>query len=603
MRSVVSGVAFSAVLLASVCAPPAPAQGMAGMAMAEAAPPEKLPPPLVIPGVGNSSIAITTSSAEARMWFTQGLNERHDFWDYESARAFEQSIRVDPTCAMCYWGLYLAEAMRGENDAWAAAALKQAEKLSKHGTPAEKLYIAAAKEAEKADLAEKRNAMAPKPNAWTVTGTAAPHIDSKETKVWRKLVALSPDDTQAKIFLAESLIDGFDKQSNPKPGTAEAQIILASILAAHPDDSAANHYWIHAQEPGQHPESALPSARKLGALAPASGHMVHMPGHIFYRTGDYETARLSFENGVTVEETYMRTQNVSVDDNWDYVHNLMYLIADLLEAGRLEEATAMSAKLNAARGGRITTLYRGTPRDGMTRLDPLLPVTLRSADWPRATELLEASKPPADLKNLTALRAELLDYTRGMAALGANDLAAAETFSESLDASVASKPVDPPMNMPGMIVSKDVLAVPVHSFMDVAALELHAALLTAQGKTADADAAFAKAITAETALGYREPPYYIRPVAETRGDALMRAHRFADAKKAYQAALVERPNSGFPLFGIAQADAAAGDKAAANADFRALLSAWKNADPALPQMVAAREWIGQITLAGNSGSR
>ena len=584
--------AVCALGVALVCAPSACAQGMAGMpGMAEAVPPEKLPPPVVIPGVGNGSIAITTSSPEARMWFIQGLNERHDFWDYESARAFEQSVRVDPNCAMCYWGLYLAEAMRGENDAWAHAALVQAEKLAKHATPTEKLYIAAAKERDKADLAEKKNTKAPKPNAWTVTGEAAPHIDSKETKVWRKLVAMSPDDTQAKIFLAESLIDGFDKQSNPKPGTAEAQTILAAVLAAHPDDSAANHYWIHAQEPGQHPEAALPSARKLGSLAPASGHMVHMPGHIFYRTGDYETARTSFENAVNVEEKYMREQNVAVDDNWNYVHNLMYLIADLLEAGRLDEATAMSAKLEKARGGRITTLYRGTPRDGMTRLDPLLPVAMRSASWTHATELLEASKPPADLKNLTTLRAELLNYTRGMAALDQGDTAAAEKFSASLDTSVAAKPIDPPMNMPGMIVSKDALAVPVHSFMDVAARELHAALLMAQGKATDADAAFAKATEAETALGYREPPYYIRPVSETRGDALMRAKRYADAKQAYQAALVERPNSGFPLYGIAQADLAAGDKTAARTDFAALLSAWKTADAGLPQIVAANAWV------------
>ena len=584
--------AVGALGAALACVPGAAAQGMAGMpGMAEAVPPEKLPPPVAIPGVGNGSIAITTSSAEARMWFTQGLNERHDFWDYESARSFEQSVRIDPTCAMCYWGLYLAEAMRGENDAWAHAALVQAEKLAKHATPAEKLYIAAAKEGEKADLAEKKKAKAPKANSWTVTGEATPHVDSRETKVLRKLVATSPDDTQAKIFLAESLIDGFDKHSNPKPGTAEAQTILAAVLAAHPDDSAANHYWIHAQEPGQHPEAALSSARKLGTLAPASGHMVHMPGHIFYRTGDYETGRTSFENAVAVEEKYMREQNVSVDDNWNYVHNLMYLIADLLEAGRLDEATAMSAKLNAARGGRITTLYRGTPRDGMTRLDPLLPVAMRSANWAHSTELLEASKPPADLKNLTTMRSELLDYTRGMAALGADDLTAAAQFSKSLDTSVANKPVDPPMNMPGMPVSKDVMAVPVHSFMDVAALELHAALLMAQGKSTDADAAFAKATEAETALGYREPPYYIRPVSETRGDALMRTKRYADAKKAYQAALAERPNSGFPLYGIAQADVAAGDKAAARADFAALLAAWKSADSGLPQMLAANQWL------------
>jgi tetratricopeptide (TPR) repeat protein len=190
-----------------------------------------------------------------------------------------------------------------------------------------------------------------------------------------------------------------------------------------------------------------------------------------------------------------------------------------------------------------------------------------------------------------------LDYTRGMAALDKNDTAAAETHSKSLDASVATKPVDPPMNMPGMVVSKDVLAIPVHSFMDVAALELRAAMLMAEGKSADADAAFAKATTAEFALGYREPPYYIRPVSETRGDSLMRAQRYADAKKAYQTALQERPNSGFPLYGIAQADAAEGDFTAANADFSTLLDAWKTADTSLPQIVAARAWLSAHATA------
>jgi tetratricopeptide (TPR) repeat protein len=312
---------------------------------------------------------------------------------------------------------------------------------------------------------------------------------------------MNPDDVQAKIFLAESVIDGFDKQAKPKPGMVEAQTILAAVIALHPDDSAANHYWIHAQEAGLHPEAALESSRKLALLAPASGHMVHMPGHIFYRTGDYETARISFENSVNVDETYMHAQNISVDDDWNYVHNLIYLIANLLEAGRLEEATAMSAKLNSARGGRLTTLYRQAPRDGMTRLDPLLPVELRSANWTRATELLRASKPPAELKNLTAMRVSLLDYTRGMEALDQGDATAAAGFSKSLDESVAAKPAEPAMSMPGMILSKDVLAMPVHSFLDVAALELHAALLMAQGKTADADAAFVKATEGESALG------------------------------------------------------------------------------------------------------
>ncbi len=599
MRNLIAGLALGAVLIfaPTVAAP----QGMAGMSnMGESMPPEELPPPILIAGLGNSFMTITTTSPEAQKWFNQGLNAFHDFWDYESARAFEQSVRLDPKCAMCFWGIYHAEAFRGVEDALAHAALLQAEKLAKHATPAEKLYIAAAKEEEKVDLAaKKKRGNDPKENAWSLTKVAAPHIDSKPTKILRRLVATNPDDVQARIFLAESLIDGFDKQARPKPGTAEAQTMLAALLAAHPDDSAANHYWIHAQEAGQHPEAALESSRKLGVLAPASGHMVHMPGHIFYRTGDYETARTSFENSVNVDETYMHTQNVSVDDDWNYVHNLMYLIANLLEAGRLEEATAMSAKLNAARGGRLTTLYRQAPRDGMTRLDPLLPVAVRSANWTRAAELLQASKPPAELKNLTAMRTSLLDYTRGMAALDNGDANAAAGFSKSLDERVAIKPVEPviPMSMPGMMLAKDVLAMPVHSFLDVAALELHAAVLMAQGNTADADAAFAKATEAESVLGYREPPYYIRPVSETRGDALMRARRFADAKKAYQAALIERPNSGFPLYGIAQADNAAGDNTAANADFQTLLTAWKSADPSLPQVLAAKAWISTHATA------
>ena len=595
MRSLTARMAVCAALVFLPCAHAQQPGGMSMPGMEATAPatsPEKLQPPLALTGIGNGTIKINTSSPEAQMWFNQGLNLLHDFWDYESSRAFEQSVRLDPNCAMCSWGLHQAESFRGENDAWAEAALKQAEKLARHAPPTERLYIEAAKEQWKEKDAEKKGSRKSRPGGWTVAGAITKHVDSKETQVFRKLVAMAPDDVQARIFLAESLIDGFDKDAKPRPGTAEAQSILAAILVTHPDDSAANHYWIHAQEPGQHPEAALESSRKLGALTPSSGHMVHMPGHIFYRTGDYETARMSFENSMHVDEAYMRTQSVAVDDDWNYVHNLMYLIADLLEAGRLDEATAMSAKLNAARGVRVTTLYRNSARDGMTRLDPLLPVEMRSANWARATELLEHSAPPMELKNLNDLKASLLDYTRGMAALNAKDVAAAAGFSKSLDEHVAAKPAEAPMPaMPGMPVSKDALASPIHSFLDVAALELRASVLLAQDKAADADAAFVKAANAERALGYREPPYYIRPVGETRGDALMRAGRYADAKAAYQAALVERPNSGYPLFGIAQADAASNRISIATSGYRLLLSTWKNADPNLPQLETARAWL------------
>ncbi|QNI36876.1 tetratricopeptide repeat protein [Edaphobacter albus] len=560
--------------------------------------PEKLPPPVKMTGIGNSTMKITAANDEAREWFIQGLNLRHDFWDYEAAKAFEQAVRSDPNCVMCYWGLYETANFRGDSKSWGEAALKRAADLAKdkkRATKAERLYIEAALEDQKQHAARSKNG----PN--TGGNKAEPYKDSAETKVLRKLVKMEPEDVQARIYLAESMMDGFDRKGEPRQGTAEGQRILTDILKEHPDDTAANHYWIHAVEPGNHPELALESAKRLGALTPASGHMVHMPGHIFCRVGDYETARRSFENSMHVDEAYMRAQGVGVADDWNYVHNLMYLIADLMEAGRVTEAMEISAKLTKARGEVGPTLYRHSPRDGMTRLNVALPVLLRAGAWENATQVLEASKPDPEWKNLTELRDAMLNYTRGLSALERGDAKRARTESDALDVYVKTKPMTPPDDMPGMAgmsMSKDAMAMPVYSYLDVAAMELRASVLLAEGRGVESDALFSKAADAEKELGYREPPFYIRPVEETRGDALLWARRFDEAKKAYEVALTQRPNTGFALYGMAQADAGAGRRAETTQDYARLLKVWASADPNLPQMQAARRWMERQAVDG-----
>src|SRR5580704_10038246 len=272
-----------------------PPQAVAQMDMAAHAmgtrnqtPPADLPVPQKLTGIGNAHISIT-ANPEAQMWFDQGLNLLHDFWDYESVRAFAQGVRVDPNCAMCYWGIYHAELFTHSNAKYyAKQALAKAVGLKGHVSKAERLYIEASEASEAADKSEKEN-----------------KSESKEVQLYRKLVKHNPSDTQAAIFLANALSDGYDDDGKPNAGQKEALAIFQTVMKEDPENSAANHYWIHAVEASPHPEQALRSAEILGRLAPTSGHMVHMPGHIFYRTGDYARAKESFAASMQADEQYM----------------------------------------------------------------------------------------------------------------------------------------------------------------------------------------------------------------------------------------------------------------------------------------------------------
>jgi tetratricopeptide (TPR) repeat protein len=595
---------LSIVAFLLLCATLSPAQSMAGMNMADmqpVPPPEQLPAPVKMSGIGNSHIAIK-ATPEAQAWFDQGLSLLHDFWDYESAKAFEQSVRVDPNCAMCWWGLAQALNMRGDEavKSYAQHALDEAERLKSHASATDKLYIDAAQ----ADQAH------------TVRG------GSPAIPILRKLVKKSPHDIEARIFLAEAVGDGYDANGDPKPGQKERIAILEGVLREAPNDSAANHYWIHAMEPSNHPERAIPSSALLASLAPASGHMVHMPGHIYYRVGDYAQAEHWFAASTTADETYLREQRVSVDDDWNYVHNMMYAIANLMEQGKLAEANALSDHLSAARGRLSATLYIWSARDQVARISPRLPVALRTADWSSVLTLLSDANLAATDKtaHLRFLAASLSDYATGMKALDANDVAAAQAASDRMDAGLwrakrasdaedaakkkseekkseeavkkdtAAKPAADP-------ISPDAIAGPLLEALNVASLELHAGVLIAQGKLEQGRKEFASALAAEKDLGYHEPPFYIRPVGENEALSLIRVKDYAGAKAAYEEALKERPNSGFSLYGLARVRELSGDAAGAREAYATFLKAWSSADAALPEIAHAHEVINGASVA------
>jgi tetratricopeptide (TPR) repeat protein len=553
-------------------------------------PPEQLPPPRRITGVGTVHIQVT-AKPEAQMWFDQGLNLIEDFWDYESARAFEQSIRVDPQCAMCYWGLYKAESFyHGTEQDYAGQALAKAIELKGHSSKRERLYIEASAAHEHALKSAK----------------AFPNF-SQELQIWHKLVREYPKETQARIFLALSLADGFDGKGEPRAGERDSLAMLQGVMKDEPDNSAANHYYIHALEPSAHPEQALYSADILASLAPSSGHMVHMPGHIYFRLGDYARAEQAFAASSLVDEHYMQEQHVQPDNDWNYVHNLMYAVANLMEEGKLNDATTLSMKLTNARGELESTLYIYQPRDSISRVNPRMPVALRTSDWSQVLELSKASTAPDTQPNLRFLARELAEYAVGMHALEGHDLSTAEMSSARFDAELwrmshqmkdssgmQSMPADKaPVGSPRLRVMPDALLQPILSTLSIMSLELRASLLTAQKDTTMAKTLFAQAAQEEKALGYREPPAYIRPEGETEAAALIAVGDWVDAKAAYEKALLERPRSGFSLYGIAFTSEQTGDATTATTEYEDFLTAWKNADAELPQLMHARTYVAQ----------
>jgi len=558
-------------------------------------PPEQLPAPIRMTGIGNAHITIT-ASPDVQAWFDQGLNLMHDFWDYESVKAFEQSVRVDPSCAMCWWGLAQAEGFRhSPRQVYGKQALEKAVELKDHASEPEKLYIEAA-QADAAIKSESRRG-----------------AKKQQIAILRELVSKAPNDIEARLFLALALENGYDDNSEPKKGERQAIAMLEGILRDAPNDSACNHYWIHAIEPGNHPERAMQSAALLASLAPTSGHMVHMPGHIYYRVGNYAEAEHWFSASMAADEHYMQAQQVGPDDDWNYAHNMMYAIANLLEQGQLSGANQLSDHLAAARGQLSASLYIWSARDQMARISRHLPVALRVGDWDAVVTMLNHANLSKDSKaaNLRFFAAELTDYAKGMKALDAGDTVAAQEHSTSLDAGLkqmkeiqtgfakgtAASKKETNTNPPMEPVAPDALPEPIMKSLNIASLELRAGVLVALHKLRSARKLYADAAKQEKTLGYHEPPFYIRPVAETEAAALLKAKDYKGAEAAYEAALVERPNSGFGLYGLALVKESSGNAAGAREAYAAFLKAWPKADANLPEVAHAQKIVGADTEA------
>jgi tetratricopeptide (TPR) repeat protein len=524
----------------------------------------KLPPPQHMKGIGTAHIAITTKSAEAQQWFDQGLALLHCFWDYEALRAFEEAVRLDPNCAMCHWGLYRALDFRGSNPEQAKKELAKAKDLSSNASDHEQRYIRAYVEAADKQGDESEKAFA---------------------KEMEALITHYPDDIEAKLMYALSNGRGYDEKGDPRPGTLYGQAMLRDLLQDYPDNAAVNHYWIHAMEVTDHPERALQSADILGGLAPASGHMVHMPGHIFYRVGDYERARQTFLHALRVDQDYMAKQHVAPRDDWNYAHNIAYLIADCAEEGRYTEAREHARSLA---GLANDPDHSGNPWFYVLQIASApARLAIRFAYWKEVIQHPIQFGTPDEKVSVWArdYRDGLIRYAEGMKAVNENQLQDAEQDSNLLDALLWR------LSQQDLKDRDKSARDQVSKILGTASLELRGNLASAKGDLDAARKLLEQADEREKGLGYSEPPQYARPALEVLGLAYIKARRFDDAREAFQKALAQRPHSGWALYGIALAWDKQGDKEKAVSAYHEFLDAWSNADSDLPQMKAAQAYL------------
>jgi tetratricopeptide (TPR) repeat protein len=476
---------------------------------------DALPPPPLMSGVGNSHLPITTTSELAQQYFDQGVSLLHDFWEFEAYRAFRHAATLDPASPMPYWGMYVAAGGLKRPGAGGPsfrenAALKQARALRANASEREQYYIRAIEH-----LAENEG----------------------EAAYRRELEALLnkyPDETEAALFLALSLLSGFDADGNPNDGQMYAEALLTRLLATHPDHQGLLHYWIHAQEPGERPGNALDAARRLADLAPDAGHIVHMPGHIYFIMGDYPNARAQFERAVEVGRRYMREQDITVLDTWNYIHNLNFLVASVAEEGRYDDGLRWATSLPAFSLDASDRDLFGLDNYYLQGLTMPARVEARFGNWSAAAERVAAM--PADAEpwgaSLLTIRTALLAYTRGRAAVAAGDLEAARSESERLDAALW-RAAQSDISLSGFRQMP----------LQVAALDLAGVIAAAAGDVDAGIKMLEEAAEIEAGIRYHEPPIVFYPALQSLGDVNLAAGRGEAAREAYEALLKMRPNS------------------------------------------------------------
>jgi tetratricopeptide (TPR) repeat protein len=508
--------------------------------------------------LGDYHYEIGTNEPLAQQYFDQGLRLYYAFNHQEGIRAFREAQRLDPDCAMCWWGEALAWGpninLPMDSASGVASYVAMEGALARRGS---------AREHEQFLI-----------DALTTRYEAVPPADRRDldrayADAMAAATAQYPDDHEVAVLYAESLMDlrpwdYWTSDGEPQEGIAEALALLEGVVAANPRHPGACHFYIHAVEK-VYPERAVPCAERLAALMPGAGHLVHMPGHIYVRVGRYLDAVTANQHAVHADETYIADQQPTMGmyTAGYYPHNYDFMAFAAMMIGRGQEA------IDAAE--RVPTLLPaelfGAP--GMDFLQhwsirPLL-FRIRFGRW---DEILAEPAPPSERRHALGM----WHYARGRALLATGDEAGAGAELTELRR-LASEPELRTLKLE-YNMSADLLG--------IAERVLTGWVEATGGRFAMAAEALREAARREDALLYGEPPEWSVPTRQDLGAVLLAAGRFADAGQAFREDLDKFPDNGWSLSGLAQALRAQGRGAEADAEEADFRRVWSTADVAPP---------------------
>ncbi|HUQ49479.1 MAG TPA: hypothetical protein VM056_02100 [Terriglobales bacterium] len=512
-------------------------------------------PPLPVEmytGLGDIHHPVSTKSQKAQRFFDQGLALLYGFNHHEATKAFSNAAKQDPDLAMAYWGVALVNGLNYNAPEFpdglvvAKENLKKAQALSVKASAAEQGYIAA--------LSKRYGSDEP-----------AATREAAYSEAMRGVMESNVDDLDAATLYAETLMNLapwqlWTKDGKPGPNTERVISILESVIRRNPNHTGANHYYIHAVEASHNPERALKAADRLRDLKLSAGHLVHMPAHIYLRTGDYISAADINVVAADADRAYI-TRSGSKSGLYPlfyYSHNIHFqALADAF-AGRYASAKKAADTLVKHVGPAIKDL---------PPVELFMPTTTYvSVRFQKWDEVLKEAEP----NKAHLIHHASWQWGQGMAHAAKGNIKKAEGNLLALQAEVEKAPAE-------AMVDKNSLK----TVFGLASHYLEARIAEAKKDFASAEKHYRMAADIHDGFNYIEPPEWPFPVYEAIGNLKLTAGKAAEAEKAFREDLKRNPRNGRSLYGLVQSLKAQGKAESARLVEMELKDAWKHADTKL----------------------